>query len=76
VPDPRTDRITELAEQLQTLPPLDPPAVRLARAAVNAARRDLAAARRSGAPGTSLDALQYRVERRHDRLAAAWADAG
>lgn len=69
---PRTAAIADLAEQLTAL---EPPAVRLARAAHEAAVRDLSTARRRGMPAHVLDALAYRVERKHERLITAWSDA-
>jgi hypothetical protein len=69
MPDPRTDRIAALAEQLAAL---DPPAVRLARLRVQCARRDLAALLRGGSPTRLVQAGRYRLERAHRDLESAW----
>ena len=67
----RTARIAELVEQLAAL---DPPAVRRARAQFVAARTDLLNLVRRGAPLDTVQAHRYRAERCHERLVAAWRD--
>jgi hypothetical protein len=75
VPDPRTDRIAALAEQLTALAPLEPRAVRLARRAHDAARRDLRASIARRAEQRIVDAARYRVQRTADLLEQRWAQA-
>jgi hypothetical protein len=75
VPDPRTDRITELAEALHALPPLEPRPVRLARRAVAAAQADLAAVVAHGSDARIVDAMRYRVERARDLVDERWRQA-
>lgn len=69
MPDPRTERIAELAEQLTAL---DPPAVRIARQRVERARADLHGLLRGRAAAHVVDAHRYRLERARDALTAAW----
>jgi hypothetical protein len=75
VPDPRTDRIAALAEQLTALQPLEPAAVRLARRAHEHARRDLRASIARRAEQRIVDAARYRVQRTADLLDQRWAQA-
>jgi hypothetical protein len=72
VTHPRTDRIADLAEQLEAL---DPPAVRLARRLYATARADLLNLARRGAPEDLIEAHRYRADRAHDRLVDAWRTA-
>jgi hypothetical protein len=72
VPDPRTDRIADLAAALDAL---DPPAVRLARRLYTTARADLLALARRGAGEDLIQAHRYRADRAHDRLVDAWRTA-
>jgi len=69
MPDTRTDRIAVLAAQLTAL---DPPAVRLACARVEHARRDLHALLRGGSPARLVQAGRYRLERAQRDLETAW----
>jgi hypothetical protein len=69
---PRTDRIADLAEQLEAL---DPPAVRLARRLYAAARADLLNLARRGASEDLIEAHRYRADRAHERLVDAWRTA-
>jgi hypothetical protein len=75
VPDPRTDRIATLAEQLTALQPLEPAAVRLARRAHEHARRDLRASIARRDPERIVSAMRYRAERTADLLQRRWAQA-
>jgi hypothetical protein len=75
VPDPRTDRIATLAEQLTALQPLEPRTVRLARRAHDAARRDLRASIARRDPERIVSAMRYRAERTADLLHQRWAQA-
>jgi hypothetical protein len=72
VTHPRTDRIADLAEQLEAL---DPPAVRLARRLYASARADLLNLARRGASEDLIEAHRYRADRAHDRLVDAWRTA-
>ena len=72
MPDPRTDRIATLAA---TMTALEPPTIRLARARVDCARRDLATMIRKGSPQPLVQAGRYRVDRMQRELVDAWRDA-
>jgi len=72
VTDTRTDRIADLAQQLDDL---EPPAVKLARRLYADARRDLLNLVRRGADAEQVQAYRYRAERAHARLVDAWRDA-
>jgi hypothetical protein len=68
VTDPRTDRIADLAVHLAC----EPPAVRVARARADHARRDLQCLLQRGAPAHVLQAYRYRAERAAQDLTDAW----
>jgi DNA-binding GntR family transcriptional regulator len=71
VTDTRTDRVAELAAAMTAL---EPPAIRLARARVEHARRDLAVLLRGGSPQRLVQAGRYRLERMQRELVDAWRD--
>ena len=75
MPDPRTERLALIFARLDELAPLEPPAVRHARHALERAQDELRGHVARRAPQDVVEATRERVRRCHDLLERRWHDA-